>query len=34
VMIIGTIPEFTMLMIPLLMAISLIAVGIRRRKRI
>jgi len=32
--IIGTIPEFTLLMIPLLMAISLIAVGIRRRKHI
>jgi hypothetical protein len=34
VTIIGTIPEFTMLMIPLLMAIGLIAVGIRRRKHI
>jgi hypothetical protein len=34
VKIIGTIPEFTMLMIPLLMAVSLIAVGIRRRKHI
>lgn len=33
VTIIGTIPEFTMLIIPVLMVISLIAVGIRRRKR-
>jgi hypothetical protein len=32
--IIGTIPEFTLLVIPLLMAATLVAVGIRRRKRL
>jgi hypothetical protein len=34
VTIIGTIPEFTLLIIPLLMAVTLIAVGIRRRKQL
>jgi hypothetical protein len=32
--IIGTVPEFTLLVIPLLMAVTLIAVGIRRRRRL
>jgi hypothetical protein len=32
--IIGTIPEFTLLIIPLLMAVTLIAVGIRRRRQL
>jgi hypothetical protein len=31
--IIGTIPEFTMLFIPLLMAATLIAIALRRRKQ-
>jgi hypothetical protein len=34
VKIIGTVPEFTLLIIPLLMAVTLIAVGIRRRKQL
>lgn len=34
VVIIGTIPEFTLLFIPLLMAATLVAVGLRRRRRL